>query len=454
MALGLAVGAFFAAPAPAQDPEEKATATPAPTQTAEEEAMGILENDSLPAETRRDLLQKLANSNPGSAEVWSAYGEALEETGDASTAFRAYSKATELDSNYYTPWYRMGVLAKRGMPKPDYQRAEVYFRRAMKAGGPKAETLNQLAFSRAMQGDMEGAAKAWQDAIREDPQWGVLYSNLIKAALRLGDEEMVERYLPGAIAAERFEESAVLQYGDYLVSRGDEEEAITLYDKAIARHPGVPNLHFYRGLALEQAGRDTEAIKSLRKAGELAEANGQAAKIGQAVEFEIFRIKNPGDEEDFQEARRRVFGKYDDSKDLKKAMRKAVKELNPLIEKHPDFWNGYFIRGVALRRLNETEQAQADLRKVLELQPGEPNATMELALLLRDLYEFEKAAELADKAVELAPRDPLFAVNAGLIMIEVERCERAWELYRRAVKMVGEENARVLKEQLEIRCAQ
>jgi len=38
-------------------------------------------------------------------------------------------------------------------------------------------------------------------------------------------------------------------------------------------------------------------------------------------------------------------------------------------------------------------------------------------------------------------------------MLEAGRCERAWELYRAAIRMVGEENAAVLRQELDARCA-
>jgi hypothetical protein len=37
-------------------------------------------------------------------------------------------------------------------------------------------------------------------------------------------------------------------------------------------------------------------------------------------------------------------------------------------------------------------------------------------------------------------------------MIEAGRCDRAWELYNQTVKMVGDQNAEVLKIELDTRC--
>src|SRR5690606_28378156 len=122
---------------------------------------------------------------------------------------------------------------------------------------------------------------------------------------------LAEKYLPGAIAAERFEESAVLKYGDWLTQRGRPEDAVPVYDKAIGRHPKNANLRFYKGLALEAAGRSADAVKVLGEARELSLSDEGSDQIAQAVEFEIFRIKNPDAERDFQKAQKMVFSQYD-----------------------------------------------------------------------------------------------------------------------------------------------
>lgn len=420
--------------------------------TAPAEAISILNSQKLSMERKRELLQELVNKHPGEADVWSAYGEVLEAAGNDAVALAAFEKAVELDPNSYTPWLWIGILSKRGTPEPDLKRAEQAFRRAITEGAPKPRALNELAVTLAIQGRLKEAAGFWESAIEADPEWGVLYANLMKAATALRDEELAEKYLAGAIDAERFDPSSVLIYGGYLTERGKPARAARLYGLALERFPENPRLLYYEGIALAESDQEEKALASFQKAHGLAKAKPDFAEIVQPAEFEMFRLRFPGDEKDFQSARKLVFDQEDSGKKLKKNMEKAVKRLGPLIEKHPEFWNGYFVRGVAYRRMDDRDEARADFDRVLELFAEEPNTIMQLALLERDEHNFAKAAELAERAVKLAPRDPTHTVNAGLIMIEAGRCDEAWDLYNRTVKMVGEANAEVLRIELEARC--
>ncbi len=452
--IALVAGLAVAAGAGAEEATTPTLELAAAERTPEDEALDILADDAiLPAE-QRARLQALSNAHPDSADIWAAYGECLARAREGELALAALERAVRLDPKLYSPWYWIGIVYKRGAPSPDLERAEAAFMEAIKNGAPRPATLNELGVTRAMQGKFKESVEAWRAAIEDDPQWGVLYSNLFKAALRSGEEKLVARLIDGAIAAQRFEESAVMIYGEHLVQSGKGADAAEVYRRAIAAHPDRPRLRYYRGLALAAAKKRPEAEAALLEAQAMAAAPETSDReILQAAEWELFRLRNPGDEKDFQKARELVFAQEESASRREKNLKRAIESLTKLAAKHPDFWNAYFARGVAYRRLDDRASARADLGKVLSIRSDEPNATMELALMDRDDYRFEEAANGAEAAVRLAPRDPMFAINAGLIMLEAGRCERAWELYRAAIRMVGEENAAVLRVELDARCA-
>lgn len=453
MLMGCLAMLTMAAGAPAQaDADTTPTATVAAPQDPVARAMTIAADTEAPVADRRRELQALANSNADSAEVWAAYGEVLNAAGEGELALRAFERASQLDPKLYTPWFWIGTLKKRGTPKPDYPAAEAAFRKALEAGSEKPQTLNELAVTLALQGKMDEAVSMWRRAVRQDPQWGVLYTNLMKAASGKRDEAMADGLLADAIAAERFEETSVLIYGTFMADRQRPEKAESAYRRAIAKHPDRPRLHFYLGTALAAQNRKDEALAELRRAREMAVTAGDNAEIIQSTDWEVFRIQFPEEEKQFQEARMLVFGEVADARQRDRNMKKAIGILDKVLARRGDFWNGFFVRGVANRRIDNRPAARADLQRVLDLHPDEPNATMELALLERDERNFARAADLAERATTLAPRDPLFAVNAGLILIEAGRCGKAWEQYGRAVRMVGEQNAAILRDELELRC--
>ncbi|MBI1290422.1 tetratricopeptide repeat protein [bacterium] len=417
----------------------------------ESRGLALLEEEDRPVSARLDEMRALVKSEQLNATLMTAYGELLSKSGDDEAATIAFEQAIALDGKLYTPWLWLGILAKRGTPKPDLAKAESSLRRALELGAPKARTLNELAVAVAMAGRMREARDLWLEAVPDDPQWGVLYGNLVKACLALGDEKTAFAQLEPALKAERFNEAVVLQLGTHLERGKRWEEAESLYRQALEKHPMNVSYNLALGRTLVEQKKPDAAIECFQTAKRLGRRQGNATSAQQA-EWEIFRIENPKDEATFQSVRELVFAQSADRRQLERDYKKAISRLSPLIERHPTFWNARFVRGVAYRRLDEREKAKIDLEAVLEIYPEEPNATMELALMTRDNLDFAGAAKLAERAVELAPRDPIFAVNAGFIMIEAGNCDRAWDLYRQSLRMVGEENTAPLLDQLNLRC--
>lgn len=447
-ALLVAAGVAGAAGVPAREPE-----SPAPTPTAQERALGLADDETLTAEQRRERLRALTNEAPDVADVWAAYGEALNDLGEDALALRAFEKATEIEPTLYSPWFWIGILSKRGTPEPDLARAEEAFRKALAWGAPRAQTLNELGVTLAVQGRLDESAEVWKEAIEQDPQWGVLYANLMKAAAGMDDEDLAEAYLPRALEADRFEESAVLIWGQHLLRKGDEDEAVDLYRRVIAQRPDLAVMHYYLGLALLEDGEEENAERAFREAERVAgEANEPT--IRRQANFEVFRLRHPRTERDFQRTREDVFEPEGDEEDYREELEEAIGELDGIIAEHPGFWNAYSVRGVAEMRLGELEAAERDFRRVLELEPDEPNALMYLARVKQDQGSLPEAVELAEKAVEIAPRDPLFLVYTGLILVEAGHCDRAWDVYGRLLRMVGEENSALLYNELVARCGE
>jgi tetratricopeptide (TPR) repeat protein len=425
------------------------TMTPRPA----EEAVAVLQNDQLGAATRVELLRTLANANPADAAVWTAYGEGLEQAGDLPTAMAAFEHAVKADPTLHTPWLWIGILAKRGMPAPDLARAEAAFRQALANGAPRARALNELGVTLALLKRPGEAVAAWREAIDADPDWGVLYSNLLKGARALGDEKLMADYAGRAVGAARFEPNAIMMYGEHLVSTRRAREAVAFYRRALEAHPGSARIRFYAGLALLADGDKQGALSELRQARALARAQTPPdGETSQQASFELFRIEHPRDEAILQQAREAIIPPGRPGAPPARELRRAIERLTPVVERHPTLWNARFLRARALRHLGEYPEAAADLEAALEAEPDEANCLMDLALIRRDQHQFKVAADLAERAVARAPRDPLFAVNAGLIVLEDGRCEKAWQFYRAAIRMVGEEPAAILRDQIEMKC--
>ena len=420
--------------------------------TPREDAVNVLNDTTLSAEKKVERLRAMANKNEESGDVWAAYADSLEKAGNDAQALAAYQKAIALDGALATPWFQVGLLLKRGVPKPDYVGAEDAFRKALERGAPKARTMNELGVALALQKKNDAAIEAFRGAVEADPQWGVAYNNLTKALLQAGDTSAAEELVPATIAAERFDETALLMLGEKYRVQKKLKAAIALYERGVAKHPNNARLHYYLGLAQADNGNTDAAIKSFTSAQTAASLMTEGTDVGIAGSTEIFRLKNPKVHAQFAEVQPLVTTPPANASERDRNMKQAIKKLGPMIEAHPDFWNARFVRGMAYRRSGDNAKALADFEAVLAIVPREPNSLMERALALRDERRFKEAADSADLACEIGKRDPLFAINGGLIMLEDKRCDRAWELYRRAVRMVGEDAAAVLRVELDVRC--
>ncbi|MBI5154365.1 tetratricopeptide repeat protein, partial [Candidatus Poribacteria bacterium] len=165
--------------------------------------MQVLGDESRTAEERLPELEELAIAHPDSPDAWAALGELRMSAGQDGLALDAFNRAVQRDANLYSSWHWIGILNKRG--KRDLPAALTAFRKALNAGAPKSREMNEIAVTQAQLGEMEAALATWRLALAEDPAWGVLYANAIKACLALEDEPGARQLFELGLKAERFE---------------------------------------------------------------------------------------------------------------------------------------------------------------------------------------------------------------------------------------------------------
>lgn len=452
---GIALAALLLLPGPANAQEapappetEETVSTPSPDPVAE--AIAILDDESLSPQDRVTRLQALAEANPKEGQLWAALGEAWEGAGDGMRALAAFDRAVEMDGTLYSAWYRVGILNKR--LRLDLGRAELAFLRALDHGAKPGPTYNELGVTMAVQGRMDDAIAYFDRGAKEEPGWGVLLNNAIKAALADGKHKRAREYFLLAIEAERFEENAIMLWGESLVARGKHKDAAADYRLALDKHPENPRIRYYYGAALsEGGGKKEDAIRELNAARISAEAQ-QDPRTRRNIDRLLFAVENPKDEKAFKKAVELVFKQEQKEEKFFKNMNEALEDLDKIVAKHPTFYNGLFMRGYVHRALGSSAEAKADLLRALELSPGEPNAAIQLALLHRDLGEQDAAIARARLAVEQAPLDPTILLNAGFIELDSNHCEEAKALAARVEAMMGPDSAAPLRDEIGIRC--
>lgn len=127
----------------------------------------------------------------------------------------------------------------------------------------------------------------------------------------------------------------------------------------------------------------------------------------------------------------------------------ALKLVNSYIETNPKVWSGYFIKGWALRRLENYEEAREAFLKCLEL--GEQNADIynELSICALEMDQRDLAKEYLTIALELEEDNVKLLSNLAFLNLQDELYDEAKELLERALEIDKNDPAIIhLKEEL------
>ncbi len=424
---------------------------PPPVQTAEQRAdaptllaQDYLDDSTLKDEERLSRLEALAVQYPESGGVYDALGKAYERAGQEERALSAYRQSVRLDPRRGDAWLHLGVLLKRN--GRDLDGAVAALRRALETGAPRAQTLNELGVAHAYRGELEEALGIWDQAIREDPSWGVLYSNALKASLTLGREALAGDYYVQGKACAHPEQNLYMQWGEYLSALGKKEECLAVYREAADQFPDSARIAYYLAEALKENGKVEEARAAYARA-IAQDPEGPRGEVATWSRRALFILDSPEDEAKFQEAVLGYFSAMQNTGEARtEALGGVLETVNSLIEKHPDFWNAWSLQAWVHRRLGHYEEAHRALDRVQEIYPGEVNAFHERGLLLREQGDLQAAHRELLKAHELAPREPTVLMNLALTEIDMARWDDAMSRIESVERMHGVEMTAPLRD--------
>jgi Tfp pilus assembly protein PilF len=118
-------------------------------------------------------------------------------------------------------------------------------------------------------GDVEGALKHYEAALKADPKNTYALYNIGLIAQNKGDNTEAEKRYREVLAIDPSFTSALFNLAIVRTAGGDTAEAITLYRKVIAIEPNNANAHLNLGFALIDSGKKAEGDAELKKAVQL-----------------------------------------------------------------------------------------------------------------------------------------------------------------------------------------
>ncbi len=116
---------------------------------------------------------------------------------------------------------------------------------------------------------------------------------------------------------------------------------------------------------------------------------------------------------------------------------KAIDAASRFIAKNPKVWNGYFLRGWALRKAARFEEARNDLMKCLELGERSADIYNELSIDELEVGDRELAKTYLETAADLDPENLTVASNLSYLYLQDNQFDEAREYLEKARYLSG-----------------
>lgn len=234
-------------------------------------------------------------------------------------------------------------------------------------------------------------------------------------------------------------EAGLTLLGVIQLQRGETEQALASFDRAIALAPGFPDAHANRGQVLRQQRRLEEALESYDEAlalrpedpathcnrgNVLADLERQDEAI---AAYDRALALNPG--EPVALANRAAA-----LQDLER-YEEALAAYDSLLATHPDYAVAHCNQSHALHALGDFEAALAAADRALRLKPNYPKALANRGIALKSLGWTEAALEAFDATLRLEPDLGEAHRQRGLALQELGRFEDALLAFERALEV-------------------
>jgi tetratricopeptide (TPR) repeat protein len=225
--------------------------------------------------------------------------------------------------------------------------------------------------------------------------------------------------------------------GDALALKGQRDEAIAQYRKAVEINPAYGDAHYNMGIALLNMGEVDEAIAQYRITLEMMPDFAQAHhNLGNALclrgqyEEAITHFKQALEiKPDFVEARNNLANTLVKNDKLEE----AVAQYREVLEIHPGYLDARMNLALALAKNGKRDEAIAQYRKTLEINPRIAKAHCDLGDVLLQQGETNQAAASFQKALEIQPDYPQAHYDLGNVLLEQGHWEEAIAHYQKAL---------------------
>ncbi len=217
---------------------------------------------------------------------------------------------------------------------------------------------------------------------------------------------------------------------DSLARSGDEDQAELYADKAFGAYkvvlraePPLPDAFF--NVAFFHMKQ-----KNFEKAREAFEGYLEVGKDGVKREKATAIVKDIRDRELDDQALKEAYDLVRMGEE-----EKGIARAKDFLERRPEVWNGWFILGWGLRRLERWADAEACFRKTLEFGGTNADSLNELAICLMEKGDLKGARKELELALRHAGDDARIVSNMGVVSLKEGNVAEAASFFRAALEM-------------------
>ena len=313
-------------------------------------------------------------------------------------------------------------------------------------GGLAAVILAALMFcARAQTACWRNSESLWTHTLACTTDNLVAHNNFGDALFNKGQVDEAITHYQKALQIKPDYADAHNNLGNALLQKGRVDEAITHYQKALQITPDFAEAHYNLGNALLQKGDVDEAITHYQKALQINPDNAEAhdnfgmalLKMGRVDEAITHFQKGLQIEPDHVEAHNNLGNALLQKGDVDE----AITQYQRALQIKPDYMEAHYNLGMALLQKGKVDEAIAQYQQALQIKPDYAEAHNNLGSALFAKGNMDEAMIHYQKALQITPDNAEAHNNLGSALLQKGRVDEAITHYQKALQ-INSDNAK------------